>query len=340
MEGFKEGTGIRPVKLLLPVDVATRLDEAVLNNLGGFGDRHSLAAAAIDEYLIDLVYANRPAEQMVLVQSRAPIVETRSSDAADPAAMALPAVEAVERGVSIEDTASQIVDAPMLGLHNRDWPSFWALGVLAEVAAAGAVPSRSFMAEVTKRAWLVADQVIDHLGRKAAALLPTNREKVQSAEAAFHSFAVASISRRVSPEGKATVSGPLPLWRAMALTSDGNELCVGVTDYGWDLLESMAGLTPMAPHPREAATSFFGYLRERSDADWWGFDTMLRLLNESPTREKYLAGFTSAREWTGSVASSAAQGYLARGREWGVVEPKIIDGRYHLTDFGTEVTGA
>jgi hypothetical protein len=36
------------------------------------------------------------------------------------------------------------------------------------------------------------------------------------------------------------------------------------------------------------------------------------------------------------MVSSLVQGYVARGREWGLIEPKQVDGRYWLTDFGRQ----
>jgi hypothetical protein len=328
-----KGHGIRPVKILLPADLADRVDEAVTSELGGFRDRHSLAAAAIDAYLLDLLYANESDQPVQASEGLPGSVTVRS--AAD-----LAAVAALPRGRPTVDTVSALVDEPLLGLHNRDWPSLWALSVLGELAAEAVTPWRSFLPEVTIRAWEVAEKIKEMSasgGRKPTALLPTNKAKAHAAESAFQSFGVASVGRRPDRDGKFAVSGPLPLWRAIAFVIEDGELCAGVTGRGWDLLGQMAGLTPAAPHGPEMAEMFFRFLRDRSRTDWWGFETMLAIVAGSPTRDHYIEGFTLAREWRASVAASAAQGYLARGREWGLVEPKIVDGRYVLTDFGKEL---
>ena len=334
MGNLVRGRGVRPVKILLPAGLADRVDEAVTSELGGFRDRHALIATAIDAYLVDLVYANENEEAAPGVESLPDAMNVRP-------AVVLPAVAAMPRGVAAVDTASALVDEPLLGLHNRDWPSLWALGVLAEMAAETVVPWRGFLLEVTSRAWKVAEKIEETSvagGRKVTALLPTNRAKAQAAESAFQGFAVASVGRRATANSMFPVSGPLPLWRAIAFTIKGGELCVGVTDLGWDLLKRMSGLAPTAPHGADPAASFFRFLAAHSPTDWWGFETMLANIACSPTRNQYVAGFVSARKWSGSVAASAAQGYLARGREWGLVEPKIIDGRYLLSDFGKEWT--
>lgn len=333
-----KGPGVRPVKLLLPADVALRLDDAIAKNLGGFRDRHSLVAAAIDEYLIDLVYANESTPEPAVTQ--APTSRPSPLRPSElPQSKATLTIPAVTRGVAMVDEVSALVDEPLLGLHNRDWPSLGAMAVLAEMATENPVPLREFMMEATARAWRVADQLVAEHGRKAAALLPTNRAKAQSAESAFQTFAIASVSKRANPDGRLTVSGPLPLWRTLALTREGGELSAGLTDAGWNLLEQMTGLEPTSPHGQDAASTFFDFLQRWAPSDWWGFETMLKSAAGSPTREQYLVGFASSRAWTESIAASAAQGYLARGREWGVIEPKISDGRYQLTTFGKEVIG-
>jgi hypothetical protein len=50
--------------------------------------------------------------------------------------------------------------------------------------------------------------------------------------------------------------------------------------------------------------------------------------------------FARARpDWSKSVASTNAQGYVARGREWGLIESRQVQGRYALTPFGEEQLG-
>jgi hypothetical protein len=330
-----KGSGVRPVRVLLSPELDDRVDEAVTSGVGGFRDKHALIAAAIDSYLIDLFHANAieatPERPM-------PLGPTGGRPRTG-----LPRVAAAPRGTAVVDDAAILVDEPLLGLHNRDWPSLWALGVLAGMTVAGPVPWRVFLVDVTNQAWHIADEIATALpstARKATALLPTNRDKAQSAEAAFQSFAVADVARRTNNAGKFQVGGPLPLWRTIGFNRTDLELMVGVTESGWELLDRMQDLDPSTPHAPRVASSFLDYLADHARTDWWGFDVMLQLLRESPTRDEYLAGFREARDWKSSVADSAAQGYLARGREWGLVEPKMSGGRYLLTAFGREMGNA
>ena len=327
------GRGVRPVKILLPVDLADRVEEAIASELGGFRDRHSLVAAAIDAYLIDLLYSN--ASDQGVPTFDLPYGEANLADGA-----ILPAVATVRPGIAVIDAVSALVDEPLLGLHNRDWPSLWALGVLADMTARGAIPWHTFLAEVTSRSWKVAERIGEMstaADRKTTALLPTNKAKAQAAESAFQSFAIASVSRRPNSENKLTVSGPLPLWRVISFTITDGELHVGVSEAGWTLLERVHGLTPDTPHGREVAESFLDFLAMCSPSDWWGFKTMLASLAGSPSRQQYVTEFVAARQWKATVAGSSAQGYLARGREWGLVQAKMVDGHYLLTDFGKEL---
>ena len=236
------------------------------------------------------------------------------------------------------DLLSSLRDEPLLGLHNRDWPSLWALTQLASVATDGPVPLRDLLEDVTRRAWLLAEELSkSHLNssEKLTALLPTNREKPQSAEDAFKVFAIASIASKPNPDGHYTVAGPLPAWRAIALTSDGGGgFLIGITETGWDLAELVVSVGPGTPHARDVAERFLNFLRVHAAGDWWGFATLFRTVRTQPTRPEYVEAFRSARQWKESVAISAAQGYLARGREWGLVQPKMLDGRYALTPFG------
>lgn len=323
---------LRPVRVVLPADLDDRVQDAVSAGLGGFHSKHALVASALDAYLIDLQMTNGTVSGGGVERLGGP--DCRSTREI------VPRVKTASQGAVVTDDASILVEEPLLGLHNRDWPSLWVLGELAEATAGGPVAWGRFLTYVTARAWQVAEQiaaVFPDTARKATALLPTNREKVQSAESAFQSFAIADVARRSNGSGRFLVSGPLPLWQAIAFVRPQHELLVGVTESGWELLNRLDGTEPLSPHPIEAAHSFFEHLRHNATIDWWGFDTMVTLLRQEPTREQYLEGFRTARQWKASIADSAAQGYLARGREWGLAEPKMIQGHYLLTAFGREI---
>jgi hypothetical protein len=311
------------MNVLFRSDVAQRLNDAVGSGAGGFRDTNELINTAVDSYLVELMFGQPSggvAPVTVLLDPG-----THREDLAIPV---------LARGSTATDALSDLVDEPLLGLHNRDWPSFWALSVLAAETEDGPIDLRAFLLEATTRAWKVADQLTG-FGRRATALLPSNREKKQSAESAFQSFAIASVAKRADTRGRFRVSGPLPLWRTLALVSrsSGGPL-VGVTEEGWKLLTLVQGLSPLGVHPQNAAEAFMTFLSTHAPSDHWGFKTLLSVIGTSPDRATLVDAFQRARPWTDAVASSAAQGYLARAREWGLVEPGLRDGRYELTDLG------
>jgi hypothetical protein len=340
------------------------MEDALARGHGGFTDRHHLAQAALDEYLLELAYCGQATgasqlgvdhldhwasggetstapvrgtagQKQETVPSQEPSGRSSDSEIAGELEFVLPDLA---RGVASLDRLSALRDEPLLGLHNRDWPSLWALAQLARVAFDGPVPLRQFLAHVTSRAWELGDALSKSTlcsTEKLTALLPTNQSKPQSAEDAFRAFAIASIARRPDSDGRYTVTGPLPSWRAIGLTENPDDgLLVGVTDAGWDLLELVKGLSPATPHTQQTAEAFLAYLKRHAPTDWWGFAQMLQTVRARPLRLEYIDSFRRARQWTESVAVSTAQGYLARAREWGLVKSKMINGRYELTGFG------
>jgi hypothetical protein len=306
-------------------DVAQRLTDAVTVGAGGFRDTNELINTAVDSYLVELLFGQSSA-------GVAPV--TVLPDPGSPREdLAIPRST---RGHTAIDALSELVDEPLLGLHNRDWPSFWALGVLAAETKDGPISLRAFLLEATTRAWKVADQ-LNGFGRRATALLPSNREKRQSAESAFQSFAIASVAKRADARGRFRVGGPLPMWRSLALVSSSSEgPLVGVTEEGWNLLTLVQGLSPLGVHPQKATEDFMSFLSTHAPSDYWGFQKLLSVIGTGLDRASLVVAFQEARPWTDAVASSAAQGYLARAREWGLVEPGLRDGRYEPTELGRQ----
>ncbi|MHB8220585.1 MAG: hypothetical protein ACYDHU_09750 [Acidimicrobiales bacterium] len=321
----------RPVKFLLTPELADRVDRAVEAGLAGFHDRHRLAAAALDAYLLELEHPPQTGE--------AGGPGAHSPGTADTLTLVPQVVVASERGVATLDTASELKGGPMFGLHNRDWPSLWALGRLSHAAGSAPVAVSDFITAVTAEAWELAAS-LGEIDPKLTALLPTNRAKSQSAEEGFRSFAIASIAKRPGESGLLSVSGPLPLWRCIAFTRSDNQLLVGLTDAGWDLLISMDGLRADQPHDTPVAERFLNFLSQNSPEDWWGFTTLLMACGDGPNRAQLVSRFAADHpEWSESVAATTAQGYVARGREWGLVAPKMDAGRYRLTEFGSDLSG-
>jgi hypothetical protein len=224
-------------------------------------------------------------------------------------------------------------------MHNRDYPSLWAARRLAAYLEEEAAISFEECAErATEEAWTYAAelQALElELGTKLTALFPTNVDKRGAASGAFRMFAIGSVS--ASGTGL-RADGPLFLWRMIGVEPRGEAIVVGLRREGRALLASLTGLTVAQPHPPEMARAFLAHLREHAPADYWGFEHILQTVADRPTRTELVDAFRQARpDWRESVAATNAQGYVARGREWGLIAPKVVEGRYELTDFGLEV---
>lgn len=369
----------RVVRVLLPVELIRRVDRALLERRGGFETRAEFFREAVENMLLELTYEAAPPEPAEVqsrgatadlrqASSKSASV-SKPSDAPDadraatrleyaqPAerdsalwnadrglsdrlpSFASTALAAPPRGAVIEDGDAQIVDEPLFGLHNRDYPSLWAARQLAELTVDEPVPLSDYLDEVVHRAWRYADELraLEELTEtKLRVMFPTNRSKPQSAEEGFRAFAVGWASTRAN-EG-VLAGGPLFSWRMCQLQRKDQELAIALADPGYDLLEALAGITVETPHPRAFAERFLAHLRTYAPEDWWGFETVLDALSREPDRAELVAHFRAARkEWSNTIASTNSQGYVGRAREWGLVEPKQIRGRYVLTDFGQEL---
>ena len=79
------------------------------------------------------------------------------------------------------------------------------------------------------------------------------------------------------------------------------------------------------------------FLMTNAPDDWACMRYVLKVLHLNPTRTELVGKMKEWSDWTEAMASSVAQGYVARGREWGLIERRQISGRYSLTPFGEEV---
>ncbi|MEV7132664.1 hypothetical protein AB0N24_07215 [Arthrobacter sp. NPDC093128] len=319
------------------------MDSVIASGIGDFQSRDELAEEALASYILEL----KDLESIAL-PARTPEPGPKISSFREEArrgssrglAPALSSIETPTEGYVGHSEPVHLDDSPLLGLHNRDWPSFWALGRLALRAHEGSVDFRTFLQETTEDARRLAEELRLALGdasKAATQMLPTNSEKKQSSDAGFQNFAIGSVSNKPTPHGLHKVGGPLPLWKAVSFSKIGVNTHIAVTAAGWELLRIVQKLPPEPPHHPEVARSFLKYLQANAPVDWWGFSMTVQEVSKTPTRDALLARMESARDWSQSIAASATQGYIARCREWGLVERKLIDGTYKLTTFGEEL---
>lgn len=149
-------------------------------------------------------------------------------------------------------------------------------------------------------------------------------------------FAVGTITSGTSGEPRPI--GMLFAWKVLSMEMTPSGPKIGLTHIGRDLIDSMAGLTVAQPHPPEYTHRFLAHLAQHSPGDWDGFKLMMKSVSPGIGREELIDAFNLRwSEWNRNVASTNAAGYIARGREWGLVEMGQVDRRYVLTELGHQV---
>jgi len=352
-------TGRRIMRVPLPVALIRDMDAVILEGPGGYSTRAEFIIDAIQERILELTIdteedAGPPAPLRVpdapFLASAPPMttqqIRTSPLPAAAPGlstspttAVAATRISSVSTGFVLGPDAvvSQTKDTELFGLHNRDFPSLWALHKLASAAQDAPVEIEDFYRQLLADAWefgTVLSRLTDGTGKKHSALFPTNADKPKSAEEAFRTFAVGDY--RVTKVGEVLTSGPLFAWKVAGIAAQAGRLQIAVTAPGWDLLQSCVGIDVTQPHSQSAANTFLEHLMKHAPGDWAGFAGVLKSIGpEGAQRSELLerlqvVGFS----WTESELSTNASGYVARCREWGLLEPKQVKGRYLLTDYG------
>lgn len=323
------------------------MDEVLASGKAGLETREEFLREAAEGLLAEISYAAAPPEPTAVVATESPTLlggilgavpacEQEELKVSDLSETALPPTAA---GAVLDAGVADYRDDPLLGIHNRDYPSIWAINRLARYTQDDLISLAEFQLRVTRAAWFFGAQlgVLEERieGLRLTALFPTNLNKPEAAERAFQNFAVGEVPRRPPQQGEVKVGGPLFVWRVCQLERRDSELFIGMTTTGRLLLDGLVGLSLKLPHSQDAADHFLRHLFERSPGERWGFEQILFLAQGEPDREELVSRIASQRSvWTYATASSVAQGYVARAREWGLLEPRLQRGRYRLTEFG------
>lgn len=347
----------RITRIPLPIDLIRQMDEAIIAGTGGYMTRTELIVDAIRERLLELGHEEAPpfdtspldsARPSSTESGGTPIVHLTIADVGLPPDQPIPAPTDLMSLGGVESTTtiapdqdiSRPEEGPLFGLHNRDYPSLWALRALAVMCVNDPVPLDQFWRVILPQAWEHGDRLIAYekaTGVKSTALFPTNRSKTKSAETGFRVFAVGSIDEEEDDGGSIATGGPLFEWRVAGLTrGDRGELLIGPTPAGWDLLQQCSTITVIEPHPADTAQAFLTHLAIHAAADRHALGVVLGVLtNENADRRTLLEHVARTwPSWSESQVSTNSAGYIARAREWGLVEPKQVDGSYRLTELG------
>lgn len=333
----------RIVRVPLPVRLIQDVDEIVEQQLGGYNSRAEFIRESIEAMSLEVRFGVAPDERdgdpsasgdAELAGGEAS-AEASSVTQMPAVGLSITALEPPPKCQLVTKGCAQIADEVLFGLHNRDYPSLWAAAHLGRMTKDELVPAKRFFTAAAEEAWSFAKRLIPletESGQKLTGLFPTNRDKPESSEGAFLSFAIGTYDHR---DETIRASGALFNWRVAQLVRGDGELLIGLTPEGYELLQQLAGLSLDLPHDQASAEVFFNYLRANAPADAAGFDEVLKALSAGLTRRELVEAIAHNHgDWTETVAATNAAGYVARAREWGLVARKQAQGRYVLTDLG------
>lgn len=366
---------VRLVRVLAPAALLREVDVLVRQGLGGYESRQEFFLDAVENHVLEVKYGGIDGQRRLLADEppRDELAEPELSPvqgvtAAEPGAQngagtsepppppALAAGTPVEQFADFEPTVIALAatgprvtdglavaeNEPLFGLHNRDYPSIWAAQRLAlETQERGdLIPLKEYVESTTAEAWRFAASLQDLDGSaatKLTALFPKNWAKPQSADESFKSFAIGSLAKKPLADGRRKASGPLFTWGVAQVVERNGTLYVGPTEEGYGLLMELQGLSLRLPHEQRYAEAFLDFLAESASADAAGFGHLLEVVPDGLTRTELADRFKQWQPaWSDTEANTYAAAYVARAREWGLLEEKLLDRRYALTPFGEQ----
>lgn len=320
----------RLLKTWQEADLVRRMDAAISASHGAYADRTEFIAEALrdrieaEEERLGIAPGGRPAVRGAGDATLPEIDLTIIADWVDGDPPTLSRAEGPETN---------------FGLHNRDFPTLWAADWLGRLTTRAGSPIswRDFVAAITPRAWqygrVLAERDLDRPpGVKLAAGFPTNIKKREGAESRFRAHAVGVPSERGH-------QGPMFVFGLVGLVGEDEDAATALTTDGVALLTRLAevGIAQGPPFGPAAWKVFGSYLETHAAAELATWRMVLERLADGPDRATLVR---RCDWWTGSTADTNAMSYVARAREWGLVEPRLRDGRYALTELGRSTVRA
>ena len=333
----------------MPVPLLRDMDSVIIKGIGGYSTRAEFIIDAIQERILELTVEGIDDAGPPTGLGDIHTVATESTDSAaalqalrdssSPLTMTALTPPAGGLGITAREDLSRPEGSVLFGLHNRDYPSLWALNRLAALAGEEPILVEDYFQAVLEEAWACGQRLLKiekHTGHKCTALFPTNPDKRQSAESRFRLFAIGGY--RSGARNTVNTNGPLFEWRAAGLYGAVAEPRIGITAAGWQLLAAVNGLSVEEPHPPSLAAAFLAYLAEHAPADKRGFIEILKAIGPDGAMRQNVLDHARAQwpEWNDNEISTNAAAYIARAREWGLVEPKQSKSHYHLTPPGLD----
>lgn len=339
----------RLVKILLPVDVVRDMDKRILASEGAYQDRNEFVAEAIRDRLAEdaafsgdaqeATRSGRPKKPSAAQIAAAVAGYVAPDDAPVGEPTARPFVAPAGGLVTLGDwnraetctVPGQRSDQVSFGLHNRDFPTLWALNRLATMTGREAVTWEQFLGVVREEGAGVGERLrlhdLDRANSIAVGIgFPKPGAKRDASIERFINAMLGSVRR---------ADGPL-FDLALVGFADGDRTMVAPTEAGLAAMGDMvgSGLSTSLPQPPAAFERWWAHLGEWAPAERGAWLKVLRVVAEAPTRDALIAQFP---EWRGHTATTNTVGFIGRSREWGLLQPELDDGRYQLTDLGQTV---
>jgi hypothetical protein len=326
----------RVLKVLADTGLIRRMDALILASRGGYVDRSEFVAEA----LRDRIEAEEELRGHVHAEPETLLPEPPASEAA-PAAVARVEAAAPDASWRFGDWLGSEVPVferttpaqpTNFGLHNRDFPSLWAADVLGRMTAQAGAPVlwSEYVERATTEAWafgeaLAAADLARPTGLKRSAGFPLNRKKPAGAEVRFRDHALGALTREPR--------GPLFVFGLIGLEADARQPTAALTPAALQLLTRLqeSGVGDGPPFGAAAWAPFCEHLRAHASEELAAWRSVLAVMTDSPNRRELVA---RCDWWSGATADTNVMGYVARGREWGLVELGLDGGRYRLTELG------
>jgi hypothetical protein len=334
VEPHENAPAPRLVKLRLPADLVRRMDETILRSRGSFLDRNEFVAEA----LWDRLNEEKALADTASTTAAAPQLEMARAGAADRGTAADVSgwpFDGLADRLDVKTAPSCSDGGTIFGLHNRDLPSLYATALLVGLVrdAHAPVPWRTFTASLKAAAAAAGDR----LRRQDAETRPALKSATGFPKRGDRASASADRFVGVSV-GTSGGSGPTgPAFLLNLIGAYGDQTAVAPTEAGVLVLGELlaAGLTDRLPQPEAAARTWWTHLRKHAPDEAAAWTAVLARAATAPGRADLVAHFHE--RWPGSVADTNVMGYIARGREWGLVAPDMPEGRYHLTPTGEDL---
>ncbi len=323
----------RLVKVAMPAKLVQSMDR-VITSSSAYNSRQDFIADAVANLLADIEVASEVGGSADHRQTVDTSIWSRSEREPEPldieaengAHQRLTSAEGLELAsipalppdlqLSAEPEDSGSLETPTWGLHNRDWPTLWSAALLGKASATGPVQYTEWLAETARLAWQLTDAVGDELDLSG---FPSNREKVERSEGRFIEFFV----------GPGVGRGPLFEFGLACGVGDGRVL---LTPDGFSLLRQLEGMRPTTeePPPSRWRRAFFEHLAKNRPPDLAMLIEVVDLISIGRSTRMELNEALQVRhpDWSDTNAATNAAGYVARAREWGLLERKQINHQY------------